>query len=66
MATGISIVIAIVGISIMVADKSGDSIHRESVAALGSAFGFAIFKVALRWANSGEMLPAVSWQDYSV
>ena len=59
MATWISIVIAIVGISIMVADKSGSSVLRGSVAALGSAFGFAVFTVALRWGKSGEMLPAV-------
>ena len=59
MATWISIVIAIVGISIMVADKSGPSVLRGSVAALGSAFGFAVFTVALRWGKSGEMLPAV-------
>ena len=59
MATWISIVVAIVGISIMVADKSGSSVLRGSVAALGSAFGFAVFTVALRWGKSGEMLPAV-------
>ena len=59
MATWISIVIAIVGISIMVADKSGPSVCRGSVAALGSAFGFAVFTVALRWGKSDEMLPAV-------
>jgi drug/metabolite transporter (DMT)-like permease len=30
-----------------------------NLAALGSAFGFAVFTVALRWGRSGEMLPAV-------
>ena len=30
-----------------------------SLAALGSAFGFAVFTVALRWGKSGEMLPSV-------
>ena len=59
MATWISIVIAIVGISIMVADKSGASVLSGSISALGSAFGFAVFTVALRWGKSGEMLPAV-------
>ena len=59
MATWISIVIAIVGISIMVADKSGSSVLSGSISALGSAFGFAVFTVALRWGKSGEMLPAV-------
>jgi drug/metabolite transporter (DMT)-like permease len=59
MATWISIVVAIVGISIMVADKSGASVLSGSFSALGSAFGFAVFTVALRWGKSGEMLPAV-------
>jgi len=57
--TWMSIVIAVVGISIMVADKVGSSVLSGSVAALGSAFGFAVFTVALRWGKSGEMLPAV-------
>ncbi len=30
-----------------------------NLAALGSAFGFAVFTVALRWGRSEEMLPAV-------
>ena len=59
MATWISIVIAIVGISIMDADKSGASVLSGSISALGSAFGFAVFTVALRWGKSGEMLPAI-------
>ena len=43
----------------MVADKSGSVAIKGSLAALGSAFGFAIFTVALRWGRTGEMLPAV-------
>ena len=43
----------------MVADKSGASVLSESISALGSAFGFAVFTVALRWGKSGKMLPAV-------
>lgn len=58
-ATWISIVIALVGIAIMVADKSGAVAIKGSLAALGSAFGFAVFTVALRWGRTGEMLPAV-------
>lgn len=58
-ATWIAIAVAIGGISIMVADKSGAVALRGSLAALGSAFGFAVFTVALRWGKSGEMLPAV-------
>ena len=58
-ATWISIVVAVGGIAIMVADKSGSVALRGSLAALGSAFGFAVFTVALRWGRTGEMLPAV-------
>ena len=58
-ATWISIAVAIGGIGIMVADKSGSVALKGSLAALGSAFGFAVFTVALRWGKTGEMLPAV-------
>ena len=43
----------------MVADKSAGAALSGSLAAIGSALGFAIFTVALRWGKSGEMLPAV-------
>jgi DME family drug/metabolite transporter len=42
-----------------VADKSGSVVLKGSLAALGSAFGFAVFTVALRWGRTGEMLPSV-------
>lgn len=58
-ATWIAIAAAVGGIAIMVADKSGSVVLRGSLAALGSAFGFAVFTVALRWGRTGEMLPAV-------
>ena len=58
-ATWISILFAILGIGIMVQDKSTGSALLGSLAALGSAFGFAAFTVALRWGRSVEMLPAV-------
>jgi drug/metabolite transporter (DMT)-like permease len=58
-ATWIAIAVAIGGIGIMVADKSGSVALKGSLAALGSAFGFAVFTVALRWGRTGEMLPAV-------
>lgn len=58
-ATWIAIAVAIGGIAIMVADKSGGVALMGSLAALGSAFGFAVFTVALRWGRTGEMLPAV-------
>lgn len=58
-ATWIAIVVALGGIAIMVADKSGSVSLAGSLAALGSALGFAIFTVALRWGRTGEMLPSV-------
>ena len=58
-ATWGAIAIAIGGIAIMVADKSGSVVLKGSLAALGSAFGFAVFTVALRWGRTGEMLPSV-------
>lgn len=58
-ATWISIVVALGGIAIMVADKSGSVVLKGSLAALGSALGFALFTVALRWGRTGEMMPAV-------
>lgn len=58
-ATWIAIAVAIGGIAIMVADKSGSVALIGSLAALGSAFGFAVFTVALRWGRTVEMLPAV-------
>jgi DME family drug/metabolite transporter len=58
-ATWVAIAVAIAGIAIMVADKSGGVALKGSLAALGSAFGFAVFTVSLRWGKSGEMLPSV-------
>ncbi|WP_296427871.1 EamA family transporter [Yoonia sp.] len=58
-ATWVAIAVAICGIAIMVADKSGSIVLKGSLAALGSAFGFAVFTVALRWGRTGEMLPSV-------
>lgn len=58
-ATWIAIAIALCGIAIMVSDKSGEVAIWGSLAALGSALGFAVFTVALRWGRTGEMLPSV-------
>jgi len=58
-ATWIAIGVAIAGIAIMVSNKSGGVALIGSLAALGSALGFAVFTVALRWGKSGEMLPSV-------
>jgi len=59
LATWVAIAVAIAGIAIMVADKSGGVAVTGSLAALASAFGFAVFTVALRWGKSDEMLPSV-------
>ena len=58
-ATWIAIAVALGGIAIMVADKSGSVVLKGSLAALGSALGFAVFTVALRCGRTGEMLPSV-------
>ena len=59
-ATWFAILFAILGIGIMVQDKTeGGVALLGNLAALGSAFGFAVFTVALRWGRSGDMLPAV-------
>lgn len=54
-----AIAVATSGIAIMVAGKSGSVVLKGSLAALGSAFGFAVFTVAQRWGRTGEILPAV-------
>lgn len=58
-ATWVAIVVTIGGIAIMVADKSGSVALMGSLAALGTALGFAVFTVALRWGKTGEMPPSV-------
>ena len=58
-ATWIAIAVALGGITIMVADKSDSAALKGSLAALGSALGFAVFTVTLRWGKTGEMLPSV-------
>jgi len=58
--TWVAILFAIVGIGIMVQDKTqGGTVLMGNLAALGGAFGFAVFSVALRWGRSEDMLPAV-------
>lgn len=59
LATWIAIALALGGIAIMAGDKSGGVGLKGSLAALGSALGFAVFTVALRWGKTGEMLPSV-------
>ncbi|MBT6533922.1 MAG: DMT family transporter [Marinovum sp.] len=57
--TWVSIGIALFGITVMVSDLTGGPEWSGSLAALGSAIGFSIFTVSLRWGKSNDMLPAV-------
>ena len=57
--TWFAILISLVGVSIMMYDKSDGMALSGSLAALGSALGFAIFTVALRLGQAGDMLPSV-------
>jgi len=59
LATWIAIAVALCGILIMVSDKTGNVSMQGSLGAIGSALGFAVFTVALRWGRSGEMLPSI-------
>lgn len=58
-ATWVAVFIAIGGIAVMVSDQTAAGTVLGSLAALGSALGFACFTVALRAGKSVEMLPAV-------
>jgi DME family drug/metabolite transporter len=57
--TWCAVIVAMGGIAYMFADQSTQFSLIGSLAALGSAMGFAIFSVALRWGKDDEMLPAV-------
>lgn len=57
--TWVAIGVALIGIAVMMGGKFGDGAFLGNIAALGSALGFAVFTIALRWGRSGEMLPCV-------
>ena len=57
--TWFAVIIAMAGISYMFSDQSIHFSLTGSLAALGSAIGFAIFSIALRWGKDDEMLPSV-------
>ena len=57
--TSFALLTAFMGISIMVADELGEVALSGSIAAISSAFGFAVFTVSLRWGKYLEMMPAV-------
>ncbi len=58
-ATWIAIFVAVGGVAVMVSEQTSGGALDGTLAALGSALGFSVFTVALRWGKSGEMLPAV-------
>ena len=58
-ATAVAILIALLGIGIMVSEDFSSGALLGNLAALGSALGFAVFTVALRWGKTEEMMPAV-------
>lgn len=57
--TWLAILVSFFGIGIMIYDKPSGMVLLGSLAALGSALGFAIFTVALRYGRAGDMLPSV-------
>lgn len=57
--TWLAIVVAILGILIMVADKFGGAAIYGNLAAIGSAFGFAVFTITLRRGRTTDMMPVV-------
>ena len=57
--TWVAVMVAIAGVAVMFADKSGAVSVTGSLAALASALGFACFTVALRSGKAVEMLPSV-------
>ena len=59
LATWIARLAASGGVAVMIAGEVDGGAMLGNVAARGSAFGFAVFTVALRWGRSVEMLPAV-------
>ncbi len=58
-ATWVAILVACAGIGVMVWGKFGGAAMAGNLAALGSAFGFAVFTITLRWGKSGDMMPVV-------
>ncbi len=57
--TWFAIVVAIIGIVIMVADKFGGAAIYGNLAAIASAFGFAVFTITLRRGKTTDMMPVV-------
>ena len=58
-ATWIAMLLALAGIVVMVANGIAAGRMAGNVSALASAFGFALFTIALRWGKLEDMMPAV-------
>ncbi len=58
-ATWVAMLVGLAGIAFMVADSFTTGNWAGDGVALFSAFGFALFTVALRWGKSGDMLPVI-------
>lgn len=58
-ATCVAAIVAAAGIAVMVWGGFSTGRVIGNAAAIGSALGFAVFTIALRWGRLGDMLPAV-------
>ncbi len=58
-ATWVAMLVAIAGILVMVVDGISAGRMAGNLSAIASAFGFAIFTIALRWGKLEDMMPAV-------
>ncbi|MCP4331510.1 MAG: DMT family transporter [Gammaproteobacteria bacterium] len=58
-ATWVAMIFASIGIAIMVINGFAAGRLVGNLSAIGSAFGFAVFSIALRWGKLEDMLPAV-------
>ncbi len=58
-ATWIAMFFAVIGITVMVIDGFSVGQASGNIAALGSAIGFAMLTIALRWGKVRDMLPAI-------
>lgn len=59
-ATWAAIALAMAGLVVMVREGLALGALAGNLAALGSALGFAVFTLALRWGRMGDMMPAVA------
>ena len=57
--TWIAMLLAMIGITVMVAEGFSAGEASGNLAAIASAMGFAVFSISLRWGRLGDMMPAV-------